>query len=60
MFRQLADNPELGNACDYIIDGYRKFPLASHVIYYQMTDNHIKVIRILHKRMDVSEISFKT
>lgn len=32
--------------------GYRKSRLGSHVIYFQVTDNEIDVVRILHQRMD--------
>ena len=58
MFHQLANNPELGKNCDYIKRSYRKFPIASHVIYYRTSSNQIKIIRVLHKRMDVSESVF--
>jgi len=58
MFHQLADNPELDKTCDYIRPGYRKFPVASHVIYYRTCSDQIEVIRVLHKRMDVSESVF--
>jgi len=58
MFHQLADNPELGKRCDYIKRGYRKFPIASHVIYYRTASSQIEIIRVLHKRMDVSESIF--
>ena len=57
-FHQLADNPGLGKTCDYIKHGYRKFSIASHVIYYQTHSSHIRIIRVLHKRMDVSESIF--
>jgi len=54
-FYQLADNPNLGSACDYIRPDYRKFPVISHVIYYRISSNEcIDIIRILHKHMDVS------
>ncbi|MEW8647472.1 MAG: type II toxin-antitoxin system RelE/ParE family toxin [Candidatus Thiodiazotropha endolucinida] len=54
-FTQLANNPQLGRACEYIRPGYRKFPIISHVIYYRITNKDcIEIIRILHKHMDVS------
>jgi toxin ParE1/3/4 len=59
MFHQLADNPEIGMVCDYIKPGYKKVPLASHVIFYRKITRDIEIIRILHKRMDVSESAFK-
>lgn len=54
-FWLLAENPDIGKTCDDIRAGYRKFPQGSHVIFYQQTGNQqIRVIRILHKSMDVS------
>ena len=50
----LADNPEMGNSAEEIRSGYRRFPHASHVIFYTQQNDHILIIRILHKRMDVS------
>ncbi|WP_102573071.1 type II toxin-antitoxin system RelE/ParE family toxin [Vibrio splendidus] len=56
-FWRLAENPSLGKICDEIKPGYRKFPQASHVIFYQKTNNQPTLIsRILHKSMDVSSI----
>ncbi|NOH19107.1 type II toxin-antitoxin system RelE/ParE family toxin [Vibrio cyclitrophicus] len=56
-FGFLAENPELGKTCDEIRPGYRKFPQASHVIFYQKTNNQpTLIIRILHKSMDVNSI----
>ncbi len=54
-FHQLADNPSIGNPCDYIKIGYRKFPQGSHLIFYQIdAKGHIQIIRILHKNMDTN------
>ncbi len=53
VFHMLADNPDAGNSCDYIKDGYRKFPNSSHIIFYLiLSDEQIEIVRILHKRMD--------
>lgn len=53
-FHLLADVPMTGTACDYIKNGYRKFPQGSHLVFYRM-NNHsdIEIVRILHKSMDV-------
>ena len=53
-FQQLAENPELGTACDYIAKGYRKFPQGSHIVFYrQSIKGVVQIIRVLHKTMDV-------
>jgi len=57
LFWLLAEKPDIGTACDAISIGYRKFPQASHVIFYQQTGSQqIKVIRILYKSMDVNPV----
>jgi len=53
-FLQLSNNPELGIACNYIADGYRKFPQGSHLIFYRVnTEGTVEIIRVLHKMMDI-------
>lgn len=54
-FHLLADEPEIGIQCDYVREGYSKYPQASHVIYYkEHKANQILIVRILHKSMDVN------
>ena len=44
----------IGKECDYIKDGYRKFPQGSYIIFYrESTKSKITIIGILHKNMDV-------
>ncbi len=53
-FSQIAENPSLGMACDFIVSGYRKCPQGSHVIFYrQSSEGVIEIIRVLHKSMDI-------
>lgn len=48
----VAETPALGRNCDHIRDGYRKYPVGSHVLFYRLTDDGIDVVRILHSQMD--------
>jgi toxin ParE1/3/4 len=58
-FSMLADSPKLGNACDYIEPGLRKYPFQSHVIFYDLlAEDQIQVIRVLHRNMDVDQAVF--
>ena len=51
----LADGSRRGRAVDDIRPGYRKLAVASHFLFYRITDaGMIDVIRILHQRMDVA------
>ena len=53
-FHMLSDTPAAGNMCDFIKQGYRKFPVSSHLVFYRcINDTKIEIVRILHKRMDV-------
>jgi toxin ParE1/3/4 len=53
-FHLLAKSPSIGKQCDYIKDGYKKFPQGSHIIFYRESiKSKIIIIRILHKNMDV-------
>ncbi len=54
VFHLLADTPSLGKQCDYVKEGYRKFPQGSHTLFYrEIAKNKVIIIRILHKNMDV-------
>ena len=53
-FHMLAETPAAGNKCDFVKQGYRKFPISSHLIFYRdIDDSEIEIVRILHKRIDV-------
>ena len=60
VFHRLAENPELGKACDFIRSGYRVFPVGGHLVFYKIgSGTVVEIIRVLHKRMDVSSRVFK-
>ncbi len=53
-FTNIANNPNIGKKCDYIKQGYLKFPYGSHLLFYKKEEiNTIAIIRILHKNMDI-------
>lgn len=49
----LADNPQAGTACDYIVAGLRKQPHKQHVVFYECEGDTIVIVRVLHRSMDV-------
>ena len=49
----LARHPSQGRPQHSIREGYRSSKVQSHIIFYQMAGEEIKVIRILHERMDI-------
>ena len=49
--QQLADNPELGRACDHVRPGLRRMEHGRHVVFYRIEGRAIVVSRILHQSM---------
>lgn len=53
VFHMLSKKPTVGNKCDFIKQGYRNFPITSHIVFYRsISQSEIEIVRILHKRMD--------
>ncbi|WP_270956536.1 type II toxin-antitoxin system RelE/ParE family toxin [Burkholderia pseudomallei] len=48
----LARGDKMGRACT-VRDGYLRYAVGSHVVFYRETDHTLDVIRVLHQRMDV-------
>ncbi|MGB3410532.1 MAG: type II toxin-antitoxin system RelE/ParE family toxin [Microthrixaceae bacterium] len=62
---RIAADPDRGRACDDIREGYRRYSIGSHLIFYIEGGDAVEggsvegtvsvdVIRILHQRMDVT------
>lgn len=51
---RIADDPRRGRTCDELREGYRRYSIGSHVIFYRERPDGVDVIRILHQRMDPS------
>ena len=49
----LAANLELGRHREEINPTYYSFPAEKHIVFYLKAKEHIEIIGILHKRMDV-------
>ena len=47
-FELLAGAPQAGTPCDNIREGYRRYPVLRHVVYYRTRDYGVEVIRRLH------------
>jgi toxin ParE1/3/4 len=52
-FHLLAQEPGRGRPCDEIRQGYRKYYVGRHVIFYRQAGPDIEIIRILHERIDI-------
>ncbi|WP_339621335.1 type II toxin-antitoxin system RelE/ParE family toxin [uncultured Salinibacterium sp.] len=49
---RIAADPQRGRACDEIREGYRRYSIGSHLVFYIERPDSVDVIRILHQRMD--------
>ena len=50
----LGDHPNIGRARADLPPGYRSYPVEQHIIYYRVLPHMVRVMRILHRRMDAS------
>ena len=55
-FCELAENPYLWQAVDYIRTGYRRSVFSSHSIYYRIDGDNVEVMRILGKQDPKKEL----
>lgn len=49
---RIAADPLRGRTCDDIREGYRRYGIGSHLVFYIERADSVDVIRILHQRMD--------
>lgn len=54
-FHELADKPDIGRTCDDIREGYFKYGVGKHIIFYRHRKGQIEIVRILHGRMDIEQ-----
>jgi toxin ParE1/3/4 len=50
----LGANPEIGKAREDLSPGLRSYPVEHHVICYRIVRNTVRVLRILHEKMDAA------
>lgn len=49
----LAANPHIGENCEYIAPGYRKWVVAQHVVFYKLEGGALLIVRVLSNKSDV-------
>ncbi len=55
-FHQLSQDPKKGRDCAEIREGYQKYRIGKHFIFYRLINpQHIEIVRILHERMNVEK-----
>ena len=51
-FIAISKNPNLGRVYDEVYSGLRRYLAGRHIILYQVTDDAVEIVRVLHHSMD--------
>ena len=54
-FEILADNPKMGKERYEIKQGLYSFPFVSHLIFYRILQNSIRIVRVLYGSRDLQK-----
>jgi|SRR5690606_10047127 len=54
-FQLLSQNPYLGRERSEIRKGLFSFPYTSHILFYRIFKNHIRIVRVLHGSRDLNK-----
>lgn len=49
---RVAEDPGRGHTCEEIREGYHRYGIGSHLLFFVETADSVDVVRILHQRMD--------
>lgn len=49
---RVTETPERGLRVDAIRQGYRRYSIGSHLLFYAVLEGEVTIVRILHQRMD--------
>lgn len=49
---RVAADPSRGRPCDDVREGYRRYGIESHLLYYVGSADGVDIVRVLHQRMD--------
>ncbi|MFC4220486.1 type II toxin-antitoxin system RelE/ParE family toxin [Flagellimonas marina] len=52
-FEALTENPDIGKQRNEIKAGLYSLPHVSHVIFYRILTDRIRIVRVLHGRSDI-------
>ncbi|SKB11555.1 conserved hypothetical protein [Planktothrix sp. PCC 11201] len=46
-FKRLADFPNMGQSCNELSEGLRRFPVEDYLIFYRPISNGVEIVRIV-------------
>lgn len=50
--------PLLGVVCDYVSPNLRRFTFRGYNVYYRVSDDNIRIVRVLHPSLDTERQEF--
>jgi toxin ParE1/3/4 len=53
-FKKLVDYPEMGVSRNELKVGLYSLPMQSHIIFYRIVEDRIRIVRVLHHSRDVN------
>jgi toxin ParE1/3/4 len=53
---RLGDFPDMGSSYVSRVGSFRKLSSGHRLVFYQVNDSTVEVVRILHERMDVAGV----
>ncbi len=53
-FETLVERPTLGRKADLLAPRLRRSEYRSHVVFYMLDNEDVRIVRVLHKNMDAS------
>lgn len=56
VFQNIVNNPKIGKERPEIRAELRSLSKDSHVIFYRISNDHIRIIRILHASQDLTKL----
>ena len=56
LFDLLVQNPEMGRQRDEVRPGLRSFPKNQHIVFYRLSPDRVRIVRVLHNRRDLQRI----
>ncbi|MDS1347688.1 type II toxin-antitoxin system RelE/ParE family toxin [Planktothrix agardhii] len=46
-FKRLADFPNMGQSCNQLSEGLRRFPIEDYLIFYRPISNGVEIVRVV-------------
>ncbi|PCE66487.1 type II toxin-antitoxin system RelE/ParE family toxin [Sediminicola luteus] len=57
-FEKLSEQPTLGQKRDEVKEGLYSYSFKSHIVFFRMLPQFIRIVRVLHYRRDLPKLDF--